>query len=487
MGGRAARPSGAVSERVRFSPAPTGALHIGGARTALFNWLIARGSDGSFVLRVEDTDADRTVPGAETALVDELRWLGLEWDEGPDVGGPFEPYRQSERSDTYDAAFGSLRQSGLAYRCFCPPERLAAERAEDEAAGRSPRYRGTCRALGEEEATARAYGGEPHAWRFAVTPGLPLTWTDGVHGPVDFQSDDIGDFIIVRSDGTPTWLFASWADDVAMGITLVIRGDDHLSNTPRQLLLSHAAGLQPLRYAHLPLVTEPGGRPLAKSAGDASVAELRDAGYPATAVVQHLALLGWTPPERSSPASLPELAVAFSLERVSRSPAVHEPDRLRSLSARHLRALSHDELVAVVAPYLAALPAGIDASGLVETLRDDLVVASDAALLAAPLTARPTLGQGALTSEESAALGVVGDALAAEQSVDGNGLMDVARGALKHAAIPARVGLHALRLALTGATEGLPLATLLGLLDTAETLARIEAARSIDAPSPSGT
>ena len=243
--------------RVRFAPSPTGKLHVGNARTALFNWLLARGNGGTFVLRIEDTDVERSTPESEATIISDIRWLGLDWDEGPDMGGPHGPYRQSERAAVYARYARQLIDDGHAYYCFCSREQLDADRAEALATGRPARYAGTCRRLSKEQAEARRTAGETPAIRFRVRENHEVRFVDAVRGEVRFHTDVIGDPIIVRAEGTPAYNFAVVVDDALMGITQVIRGEDHISNTPRQILLYEALGLTPPSFAHLALVMGP--------------------------------------------------------------------------------------------------------------------------------------------------------------------------------------------------------------------------------------
>ncbi len=238
----------------RFAPSPTGSLHLGNARTALFNYLAARASGGRMVLRVEDTDAERSEERHLERLLADLHWLGVEWDEGPDVGGPHGPYRQSQRGPHYSAAIARLREKGLAYPCFCTPEELSLSRRTQLAAGRPPRYAGTCAALAADEVERRIGEGTGYAMRFRVPSGRVVDFDDLIHGPQRFASDDIGDFVVSRADGSAAFFLGNAIDDAAMGVTLVLRGDDHLANTPRQILLLEALDLPVPRYGHLPLV-----------------------------------------------------------------------------------------------------------------------------------------------------------------------------------------------------------------------------------------
>jgi glutamyl-tRNA synthetase len=276
----------------RFAPSPSGALHLGNARTALFNDLAARASGGYMVLRIEDTDADRSDEAHVAALLEDLRWLGLEWAEGPDVGGPRGPYRQSGRGDRYAEALDRLEARGQAYPCFCTPEELRLSRKAQLAAGRPPRYAGTCATLPQGEAARRIAAGEQPALRFRVPAGRVVGFDDLIHGPQRFASDDIGDFVVSRADGSASFFLGNALDDAAMGITLVLRGDDHLANTPRQILLLESLGLRVPRYGHLPLLLGADGTPLSKREGAASLADLRAQGWLPGALRNYLVRLG---------------------------------------------------------------------------------------------------------------------------------------------------------------------------------------------------
>lgn len=458
-----------VGSRVRFSPAPSGLLHLGGARTALFNHLAAH-DGGVFVLRFEDTDLARSDSAFEARLLEDLGWLGIEWAEGPDIGGPHAPYRQSERGELYAAALGRLEAARTVYRCFCHESHLAQERDLDAAEGRAPRYRGSCSMLEPEEAAARAAAGEPFCWRFSVPAGRDVTVDDRVHGSVTFRSDDIGDFVVARSDGGALYDLACVVDDSEMGITLVIRGDDHLSNTPRQLLLFEALGIEPPAYAHVPLVMGPDGRPLSKSRGAESVAALRDQGYLPAAIVNHLALLGWSDPAGREVLTPDELARAFSLERVSASAPAHDPARLRWLNRRHMAALPHAERIALVAARIPEL-AGVGAAEAAELLVGDVDVASDVDRLIAGV---PTMLEPDEEARAALASPVADDAIAiARAALDALPALDVIRDALKAAGLPLREALPAVRAALTGRAHGLPMATLEVLLGYEEASARL--------------
>jgi glutamyl-tRNA synthetase/nondiscriminating glutamyl-tRNA synthetase len=323
--------------RVRFAPSPTGQLHVGNARTALFNWLLARGSGGVFILRIEDTDAERSTRDAEAAILRDLRWLGLDWDEGPDTGGAHGPYRQSERLHLYQSYAQELLASGSAYYCFCTTAQLEAERDSALAEGRPVRYAGTCRAISREQAKLRMDAGEHPAIRFRVPDVADVSFTDLVRGDVRFGTDVIGDPIILRADGTPAYNFAVVVDDALMEVSHVIRGEDHLSNTPRQILLYLALGFPPPRFAHLALVMGPDHSPLSKRHGATSVDEFRSKGYLPEALLNYLALLGWSPGGDAELLPIAELARRFSIDRVGHSPGVFDEEKLAWANRHYLK------------------------------------------------------------------------------------------------------------------------------------------------------
>ncbi|MBE0476654.1 MAG: glutamate--tRNA ligase [Coriobacteriia bacterium] len=476
-----------MTERLRFSPSPSGGLHMGGARTALFDWLVARRARGSFLLRIEDTDRTRSTAAAEAAILADLSWLGLDWDEGPDIGGPHAPYRQSERAELYERTLLELRAAGATYPCFCPPELLERQRAEDEAARRPPRYRGTCRVLSAREARGRIEAGEAAAWRFAVPEGRTVEWVDGVHGRIAFAAADIGDFLLVRSDGRALYDLACVSDDAAMRVTLVLRGDDHVPNTPRQLLLYEALGRTPPAFAHLPLVIGADGAPLSKSAGDGGIGELRGAGYLPEAVIDHLARLGWSDPLDRPALTRDELLATFELARISPAPPRHDPSRLRALNVLHLRALPPSRLAAAIRPHLPPLPGWFDLGAFAEAVRGELEVASDARDQAERLVSPPPADEEArraLAQERGAhAVRDARDVVAAASPFEGEAAFRALRERL--AGEDARRALPAVRAALTGRVHGLPLPVVFSLLGkgrSLERLTRAAAAAGIDSP-----
>ncbi len=342
----------ASSVRVRFAPSPTGSLHVGGARTALFNYLFARQSGGAFVLRSEDTDAARSTREFEGAIQADLRWLGLDWDEGPDKGGSFSPYRQSERMDRYALAAARLIEIEAVYPCYCTPEELETERKRQLARGEAPMYSGTCRALTQPQRAAKEAQGIAPALRFAM-PQRDIYVEDLVRGSVHFPPGSIGDFVILRSDKSPAYNFAVVVDDSDMEISHVIRADEHLPNTPRQVALFEALELPLPLFAHVSMILAPDHQKLSKRHGATSVAEYRDTGYLPEALVNYLALLGWSPGDDREFFTLEELVKAFSLERASKSPAIFDAPKLRWFNAHYLRGLPKPERVALFAQWAA--------------------------------------------------------------------------------------------------------------------------------------
>jgi nondiscriminating glutamyl-tRNA synthetase len=338
--------------RLRFAPSPTGQLHVGNARTALFNWLLARGSGGTFILRIEDTDMERSSSESERAILEDLRWLGLTWDEGVDAGGECGPYRQTERLHIYRAHIVELLSRGAAYRCFCSAEQLETERQAALRDGRPPKYSGRCRDVSREEARRRIENGEKAVVRFRVPEQRDIAFTDIVRGEVRFNTDVIGDPVLVRSDGIPAYNYAVVIDDALMGITHVIRGEDHISNTPRQLLLYEAFGWKPPAFAHVSLVMGPDHSPLSKRHGATSVKEFRDRGYLPEALANYLALIGWSPGEGEELVALDELARRFRLEDVGHSAGVFDVEKLAWVNRHYLKAADPGRLAQLAAPYL---------------------------------------------------------------------------------------------------------------------------------------
>ncbi len=338
--------------RVRFAPSPTGPLHIGGARSALFNWLFARHYGGAFIVRVEDTDLERSSRQSEENILSALRWLGLDWDEGVDVGGPCGPYRQTERLELYRRHADFLLNSGSAYLCYCTEEELAAEREALFAKGDLPRYLGRCRNLSQGDCARLEAEGRKPVVRFRVPEGEVVRVRDLVRGDVAFECSEIGDFIIIKSDGIPTYNFAVVVDDHTMSISHVIRAEEHLSNTPRQVLLFNALGWQTPEFAHVSLILGKDRSKMSKRHGATAIEQYQQKGYLPEALVNFLALLGWSPGGEEEIYSLDELKQQFTLERVAKSPAVFDLDKLNWLNGHYIRNTSPDRITDMALPHL---------------------------------------------------------------------------------------------------------------------------------------
>jgi glutamyl-tRNA synthetase len=368
--------------RVRFAPSPTGELHVGNARTALFNWLFARHHGGSLVLRIEDTDESRSALSYQVNLLDDLKWLGLDWDEGPAKDGMYGPYKQSERLDIYTEHLKKLIDADLVYPCYCTEEELEEERQSLILSKRMPRYMGKCRNLSAGERDALASQGRKPSWRFKVPP-TTVGFNDLVRGLIRFEGESIGDFIIVRSNGMPAYNFAVVIDDHLMAITHVIRGEDHLSNTALQIMLYRAFGCEPPVFAHHCLILGKDHAKLSKRHGSVSVGEFRRRGYLPEALVNYLGLLGSSFADGREVLPLSEMVEAFSLERASKSGAVFDEEKLRWLNAVYIRSLTADDLIDRLWPFLRRAgyqPEELEPSWLrqvIETVRDELTALAD--------------------------------------------------------------------------------------------------------------
>ena len=348
-----------MSVRCRFAPAPSGSLHVGNVRSALFSWLWARHNQGAFILRVEDTDASRVTEEAFRGVLDDLRWLGLDWDEGPEVDGPHEPYRQSQRGELYAEATRTLLASGHAYPCYCSPQELEERRAASKARNEAPGYDGRCRTLtGDEIATYEAEG-RPPVVRFRMPEGEQVVH-DLVKGEVRWAAGELRDFVIVRADGTPVFLLAVAVDDMAMDVTHVVRGDDLLAAAPRNIAVIQALGGTPPVYAHVPQVVGPDRKPLSKRHGSTSVQAFREQGYLPEALVNYLALLGWSPGDDRERMSRTELIEAFDLARVSSNPAAFDTEKLTWLNNHYIQSLDDDDLAARCVHFLVEAGVGVD-------------------------------------------------------------------------------------------------------------------------------
>lgn len=345
-------PNGDDIVRVRFAPSPTGSLHLGGARTAMYNWLVAKQSGGKFIIRIEDTDEARSTRASEEEMLRDMKWLGLTWDEGPDIGGPYGPYRQSERKELYQSYAQRLVQEGWAYPCFCTEEELEAKRKECELQGIPSVYDKTWRDADPNEVKRRLEAGEPHAIRFRIPPRKIVTTEDIVRGKMIWDADAcLGDFIILRSSGMPVYNFCVAVDDATMKITHVIRAEEHLSNTLRQMLILEALNFKPPTYAHCSLILAADRSKLSKRHGATSVTQFREKGFTPSAMMNYLASLGWNEGGTKEIYSSQELVDAFRLQRVIKAPAVFDPEKLLWMNTQHLRGLSAHDFEQLLSEY----------------------------------------------------------------------------------------------------------------------------------------
>jgi nondiscriminating glutamyl-tRNA synthetase len=456
--------------RVRFAPSPTGSLHVGNVRTAVFNWLLARGHGGTFILRIEDTDLERSTRESEASMLLDLRWLGLDWDEGPDIGGAHGPYRDSERLHLYQSYATELLNAGSAYYCFCTTAQLDADRAAAVAAGLPALYPSTCRRLPPEQAQARIAAGERPAIRFRVPEGRDVSFVDAVRGEVRFSGEVIGDPVIVRADGHPAYNFAVVIDDALMEITHVVRGEDHISNTPRQVLLYEALGFTAPQFAHLALVMGPDHSPLSKRHGSTSVAEFRAKGYLPEALVNYLALIGWSPGNDDELLPVDELARRFSLDRVGHSAGVFDEEKLAWVNRHYLKMADPARIAALSVPFFKAAGVAMnpDARGL-DFLASAMAMATASvdrlnqvpprlALLfhydAAEALASPGVREEMSTSAARSVAGALAEELAAAPRLDRERFRAVANQVKAKTGHKARALFHPIRIVLTGRAEG---------------------------------
>lgn len=488
------------SVRVRFAPSPTGKLHIGGARTAIYNWAFARANGGTFILRIDDTDPTRSTDENTQIILRAMRWLGLDWDEGPEVGGDFGPYAQTERLDMYKEAARKLWDAGRAYPCFCTTEQLAADRAAAQAR-KDPfqGYQRRCRDLSRDEAQARIDAGEPYVLRIKVPADRgDVVIHDAVHGDVVFDAKELDDFVIFRSDGTPTYNFATVVDDAMMGITHVIRGDDHLSNTPRQVMVYEALEAPVPTFAHISMILGADGKKLSKRHGATSVEEYRDAGYLSDAFVNYLALLGWSLDGETTVIPRDVLASQFSLERISKNPATFDPKKLDWMNAEYINAMSDADFAdQIMLPELheaGLIDDGFEADetwidALAAIVKPRTKMPADAVGVAAPVFAT---AQTLEYDEKSVAKGLAKEGMGA--------VLDAARAALEAVSANAwtpetidgaleplpealdakkRIVFQAVRVAVCGNMVSPPLGETMALIGKDDCLARIDRARAL--------
>ena len=478
--------SGPSDVRVRFAPSPTGWLHVGGARTAYFNWLFARRHHGALVLRIEDTDVERSSDASERGVLEDLGWLGLDWDEGPDRGGAFGPYRQSERLAIYREWVERLIAQGAAYPCFCTDAELESRRAAALASGRPPQYDGRCRTMAIAERDRARAEGRSESVRFAVAA---RDWVlhDLVREEVRFPSGMVGDFVLLRSSGLPTYNFACVVDDASMRISHVIRAEEHLPNTVRQLMLYGAFGLDPPRFAHVPLILNADRTKMSKRTGEAAVAvgDWRQAGYVPEALLSYLALLGFHPGDDREILSRAELLEAFDLGRVGRSGSVFDPDKLRWVNAHYLHHATGKQLRAWAGPFLPKAardlePARLEA--LLAAIRGNLTTLADVAAELGPFLGDGTLeleadARAVLETEGARALcRALGAELESLADWSGERFKSAVQTVGRTLGIKGRELFQPPRAALTGRTHGPELPVVAELLGRDLSLARLRAA-----------
>jgi glutamyl-tRNA synthetase len=475
-----------VAPRVRFAPSPTGYLHVGGARTALFNWLYARRHGGVFVLRIEDTDAERSSQDMVTGILDGLRWLGLTWDEGPEVGGAHAPYFQSERLDRYQAAADRLLNERHAYYCYCTPERLRDERERAEARGEAWQYDRTCLELSAGQISELEAAGTTRAIRFKVPPS-GAAFDDAVHGRIAFDGASIEDFVILRSDRYPTYHLSVVVDDTDMGITDVIRGDDHISNTPKHVLLFQALGAAVPRFAHVPLILGADKKRLSKRHGATSVMEYPREGYLAPAMVNFLALLGWSPGGDRELMSVQELIDSFTLEGISGGNAVFNAEKLDWMNGQYIARMPIEDLAAAAKPFFEDGGLGSHAlvreprafHRLLELLRPRVKRLTEFVEQARPLLNEAVAYEPEAVEKHLSSPDLAGHIAALVATLDAATAFDEAqveaavRGTASARGLKAGALIHATRVAVTGRTQSPGLFELLAWLGRERTRARL--------------
>jgi len=481
--------------RVRFAPSPTGHLHIGTARTALFNWFFAKSRNGDFILRIEDTDRSRSTIEFERSIIEDLKWLGLDWNEGPEIEGNYGPYYQSKRGDLYKKFVDELLKKKLAYRCYCTENELEKRRKEALARGVMPKYDGHCINLTSGEEDRFVTEGRKFTIRFKI-PKRKIIVHDLIKGDVEFNSDTIGDFILVRSDGTASFNLAVVVDDVTMKVTHVIRGEDHLANTARHILLFEALGYPVPKFGHLSMILGTDHAKLSKRHGATSISDYREQGFLPSAIVNYLTLLGWSSEDGKEIFTLEELSKVFSIERVSKSPAIFDIGKLKWINGQHIRELTVEELTPLVLPHLRE--AGYIASELsgeevvwvekvVRAVQTNLVVLSDITNNA-KLFFEDKVGYSEDVLEElkgeqvSMVLKTLEEALAKEDKIDiekAKVLLKGVAGRLKAGNIKGKAVYHPIRAALTGRLSGPELFYVISVFGKEKCLKRVEEAMKL--------
>lgn len=466
-----------MTARTRFAPSPTGELHLGNARTAVLNWLFARHAGGAFVLRIEDTDVERTAAGAEEEILRSLRWLALDWDEGPDVGGPYAPYRQSERAVSYRDTAARLLNRGLAFHCYCSPETLEEKRRAALARGESPGYDGTCREIHPETARRLRESGVEPSVRFRTRSG-PVQVRDLLKGELTFEAKGQGDFVILKSGGGPTYNFAAVVDDLAMKITHVIRGIGHLANTPRQILLYEALDAEPPVFVHIPHVLGPEGEPLSKRRGAPTLAEYEREGYHPDALVNYLSLLSWSSPTGEEVLDRDRLVREMDLTRLGASDVRVDPQKLRWLSGKHIQRMAPSELGARLAEHAGPAYDGVTPESwaeIADALRDRLTLFSEVRELLPQFLPQEPLDYPEEIAETLSADGVPSVLEAAAGALESapwtkDGILEALKGAGRARGVSGRALYRPIRLALTGREHGPELADVIRIQGRARAL-----------------
>jgi glutamyl-tRNA synthetase len=486
--------------RVRFAPSPTGALHVGGARTAIYNWAFARRTGGAFVLRIDDTDPGRSTTENTAQILRSLEWLGLDWNEGPEVGGPFGPYFQTQRAANYSAALEHMKANGSSYPCFCSTEELEAKRASARAGEGVGGYDRTCRRLDPDTVAARLAAGEPHVWRLAVPEDRgDIVVIDAVRGETVFPASAMDDYVLMRGGATPTYNFATVIDDADMEITHVIRGDDHLSNTPRQILVYEALGHPVPVFAHLSMIWGADGKKLSKRHGATSVETFRDEGYLPEALLNYLALLGWSLDGETTIIPSEVLTANFSLERISKNPAIFDFEKLAWMNSVYIRDMGPEALAARMFPW-------IEEAGLAPA--DDLGARHDWYLALASLVCErlkrmtetvpmvrylfteevaieAAAAESILAKEGAGAtLAATSEAVAVLDRWTADTIEDALRSLPDALCVKPKQVFQVVRVAVSGSMVSLPLFESIALVGRERTLARLRAAQSLAARAP---
>ena len=473
--------------RLRFAPSPTGNLHVGSARTAIFNWLYARRHGGKFILRIEDTDQLRSKPEYTRSILDGLSWLGLDWDEGPDKGGDYGPYFQTERLPLYREALQRLLAEGKAYPCFCSAERLDAMREQQTAAGQNTRYDRACLAIPPEEAKRRMESGEPYMIRIRIDADSPVAWDDLCKGPISIGADLLDDLVAAKSDGYPTYNFAVVVDDSGMGITHVVRGEDHIPNTPKQILIYQALGLPAPRFGHIPMILGTDRSKLSKRHGATNVVDYEAQGFLPEAFFNFLTLLGWAPPDDQEILPKEKMVELFDLGKVVSHGAVFDAEKLKWMNLQYIKMFEGEALFARCRRFLETIPGypgeytGEELVRLANLFRERMTVLTDIAHLAAYFFHEPDSwdAKGVATTRKTpdvaGVLAELADTLEALPAFTHDSLEQAVRELAGRRGFGAGKVIHPVRLALSGRSEGPGLFEMMEVMGAARCVRRLRA------------